>query len=222
MISAAAITTLTMTGAFVVFAYIAPLVERITGGEGAVAAALFVFGIAAVTGNVLGGTATDYAGPRPTLIVGLATFALALAALWVLSGLAPTVTMVVAATAALILWGIANWAFNPPQQQRLLEAAPDAGGLALSVNASALYVGIALGSAIGGYALGLGRLESLGLIGAIFVTAALGLLLLTSERPDAAVATVPPAGMEGTGPPADCVAPCGPLAGTGAVRVGGR
>jgi predicted MFS family arabinose efflux permease len=126
----ATVTTLTMTGTFVVFAYVAPLVGLIAGGGTAtVAAALLVFGVFAVLGNALGGAATDRVGSRRTLVAGLGAFALSLAALWVFANLGSSgVVAVAGAAVASAGWSVSNWAFNPPQQERLLEAAPDAGG----------------------------------------------------------------------------------------------
>lgn len=210
----AAVTTLTMTGTFVVFAYIAPLVGLFAGGgSGTVAAALLLFGVFSVLGNFLGGAATDRVGPKRTLVWGLSAFALSLSALWGLAGLQPSPVVLAAAAGALAAWGVSNWAFNPPQQERLLEAAPDAGGLALSLNASALYLGQALGSAIGGVALAAGQLGNLPLIGALLVVGALLFMLFADAR--TAGAPPPSPVPAGTGPPADCVAPCGPMPATG-------
>jgi DHA1 family inner membrane transport protein len=41
-------------------------------------------------------------------------------------------------------WGVGTWPFNPPTQHRLLELAPGASGLLLSLNASAIYLGVGL------------------------------------------------------------------------------
>lgn len=178
----AAVTALTMGGTFLVFSYIAPLVGLVAGGgTNTVAAALLLFGVFSVLGNFLGGFAADRTGPRRTLVVGLCAYALSLGALWAIVNVRPSGAVVLAAV-ALAAWGVSNWAFNPPQQQRLLEAAPDAGSLALSLNASALYLGQAVGSAVGGYALALGQLANLPLLGALFVAGALLFMLLADAR----------------------------------------
>jgi DHA1 family inner membrane transport protein len=224
----AAVTALTMSGTFLVFSYIAPLVGLVAGGgTNMVAAALLLFGVFAVLGNFLGGFATDRVGPRRTLVVGLSAYALSLGALWVLANLRPSGAVVVAAAGFLAVWGVSSWAFNPPQQQRLLEAAPDAGGLALSLNASALYLGLALGSAVGGYVLALGQLGNLPLFGALFVAGALLFMLLADARtarrsPPGTPAPIQAATPGGTGPPADCVAPCGPMPATGPPKAASR
>ncbi len=125
----ATVTTLTMTGTFVVFAYVAPLVGLIAGGGTAtVAAALLVFGVFAVPGNALGGAATDRVGSRRTLVAGLGVLGLSLAALRVFANLGFSSVAVWGAAVASAAWSACNWGFHPPQQERLLEAAPDAGG----------------------------------------------------------------------------------------------
>jgi predicted MFS family arabinose efflux permease len=45
-------------------------------------------------------------------------------------------------------YGLGTWAINPPQQRRLLSA-DDRGALLVSLNASALYAGTALGGVTG-------------------------------------------------------------------------
>jgi predicted MFS family arabinose efflux permease len=56
---------------------------------------------------------------------------------------------VAASIAAIAVYGVGTWAVTPPQQQRLLAEANDERFL-LSLNASALYGGVAVGSALGG------------------------------------------------------------------------
>jgi predicted MFS family arabinose efflux permease len=54
-----------------------------------------------------------------------------------------------------MVYGLGTWAVTPPQQQRLL--AHGGGRVLLSLNASALYAGVALGGIIGGVTLSLSR-----------------------------------------------------------------
>ncbi|WP_327581781.1 hypothetical protein OHA25_38255 [Nonomuraea sp. NBC_00507] len=60
----------------------------------------------------------------------------------------------VASAVALAVWGVFGWSFSPIQQHRLVELAPPTAGLVLSLNASAVYFGIALGGLLGSVALG--------------------------------------------------------------------
>jgi predicted MFS family arabinose efflux permease len=206
-----AVTTVLMTGQFVAFTFIAPLVERAAGAPGpaTVAGALFLFGVAAVGGNAVGGIATDRVGAHTTVAVSLAGFALALAGLAAAIQGGGAEWAIFAGAIALAVWGVAGYAFVPAQQRRLLRAAPDAGGVVLSLNASALNAGIALGGALGGAVLGGAGLAALPLVGAAFGAVALVLVLREHGEPAPMPAMVPAAAT--IGPPADCVPGWGPL-----------
>ncbi len=67
----------------------------------------------------------------------------------------------------------------PVQQSRLLTMAPEHANVLLALNNSALYIGIAAGSSIGGLVIGSGLITALGPAGASFEALALGLLLLS-------------------------------------------
>ena len=49
----------------------------------------------------------------------------------------------------MLLWGGTSWCQAPPQQARLIDAAPSHGPMVVSLNSSAIYVGIALGTTLG-------------------------------------------------------------------------
>ena len=179
VLAVCAITMLMMAGQFVVFTYIAPVVGLLTGrGNTAVATALFVFGAAAIGGNVAGGVLTDRIGAGRTLTIGLSVFVVSLIAISCLAWLPVSTTSIAGATIALVVWGLSAWAFIPPQQQRLLAVAPDGPTTALGLNGIANYIGIALGGAIGGWALSQGWTAELGFIGSVPVLVALGASLL--------------------------------------------
>jgi predicted MFS family arabinose efflux permease len=76
------------------------------------------------------------------------------------------------------LWGMSAWAFFPAQQTRLIEivGVPSA-PVALSLNASFMYLGFSLGAALGGFSLVHVGPRNLGFVGAAGELAALALLL---------------------------------------------
>ena len=89
--------------------------------------------------------------------------------------------------ALIAAWGLIGWAFPPAQASRIVKLAPDAAPIVLSLNASALYLGVALGAVVGGVVLQYGGTVDLGIAAALFPLAGLGLLLLSLRvaRPSA-------------------------------------
>jgi predicted MFS family arabinose efflux permease len=71
----------------------------------------------------------------------------------------------------------------PPQVSRLVALHPASAPVSLSLNASALYLGVALGSVLGGVVIDLGTLADLGWVGAIPVLLALTIVLTTERLP---------------------------------------
>ena len=73
-------------------------------------------------------------------------------------------------------------------QKRVAQLAPRTRNIALSLNASAIYLGQGAGAGLGALALGYGSLATLGWTGSLCALAALTVLLLTSraKRPKVA------------------------------------
>ncbi|GAA1564013.1 MFS transporter [Kribbella hippodromi] len=137
-----AMTVLAVLAAFTVYIYIVPLLKHTAGLTGNVTSLLLLlYGVGAVIGNFLGGRITDKFGSLRTLFVLMAAITVVLATLDV------TLTTAVGAGAALVVWGMLTWAFNPPIQSLLMELG---GGLLISLNASAIYLGAGLSAVVGG------------------------------------------------------------------------
>lgn len=139
------VTVLGVLAVMSVYTYVVPLLGAFTGVTGAgVSGLLLVYGVGALIGNNLGGRASDRFGPRRTVLVVIVAFVTGLATLPL------TLTTVPGAVAALLVWSIATWAFNPPFQSLILDIAGEQGALALSLNASAIYLGAGLSGVVGG------------------------------------------------------------------------
>jgi len=149
-------TLLYFTAIFTVFSYVAPVLAALMPGGGpGLSWTLTLFGLAGVAGTLLGGAASDRFGPQRTMQVLLLVLAAAMALLPLTAGRYP------ALLAVLLVWGCAGFGLMTPQQARLAAAAPHQAPLLLSLNASMLYLGTALGAAVGGPAgalLGFGHL----------------------------------------------------------------
>jgi DHA1 family inner membrane transport protein len=167
-------TTSYLGAIFVLNTYLAPLLEARMGFGGAgVSAALFVAGLGAVGGNVLGGMAADRFGPGRTILA----LALAQAGLMPLFALLPL--PVAAAMALVFVWSLAGWSFMSGQQTRLVALDPSRASVVLALNAAAIYVGAAAGSAAGGAVLAQNGPQALGIGGGIAALAAAGHVALS-------------------------------------------
>ncbi|WP_424859665.1 hypothetical protein ACPP3B_02980 [Tepidimonas sp. HKU77] len=120
---------------------------------------------------------SGYLGPRRTIALLLGILSLVMVAVpWTAGHLAWT-------AAVFAVWTVCGFGLMTPQQSRLAELAFTQAPLLLSVNASMVYIGTALGSAIGGAALAVVGFERLSWLGALFVAAALATLALPPGGP---------------------------------------
>lgn len=166
-----AMTVLSVLAAMSVFTYVVPLLAETAGLTGSIVGILLlVYGLGAVVGNVVGGRATDRFGSIPTLLVSMLVFA-ALTALLPL-----TATSVIGAGVSLFTLSLFTWSFNPPIQNLLLELSPG-GGLLLSLNASAIYLGAGLSAVVGGLVINLAGITLLPEVAALLALVSLALLL---------------------------------------------
>jgi len=165
-------TMLYFTAISCVFTYIGPVLlalSPITPAQ--LSFTLVVFGLSGVAGTILGGLAVDRMGPLPTIRVLLALLAAMMALLPVTRG------QYVLTLAALVVWGMAGFGSNSPQQVLLVARSPQHAPMLISLNGSMVYVGTAAGAVIGGMSiatLGFDQLAWLGLPFALLAIATLG------------------------------------------------
>lgn len=153
---------------FSVFSYMGPVLQSLRPLEpGALSAVISAFGVAGVVGTLSGGRAADRWGPRRSLTFSLSGLSLCLLALPLTAG------NLFAMVVVLMVWGVCGFSMMAPQQVRLAQLAGPQTPLALSLNISMLYLGIALGAAVGGAALTQLEPRHLPWVGAPFALAAL-------------------------------------------------
>ncbi|MFF4192508.1 MFS transporter [Nonomuraea sp. NPDC001831] len=165
------LTVLGMAASYTVYAYSVPAL-RAVGVEGT-AGMLFLYGLGAVLGNLAAGYTTDRWGAHRVLPVAYLVMAVSLGLLaWMVAagaadgtpvgpgaGATPgaavgTTVGTVALVGVLVLaWGASSWCQTPPQQHRLIAAAPGEAPLVVSLNSSAIYAGIGAGTLLGGLTL---------------------------------------------------------------------
>ncbi|SDH92848.1 Predicted arabinose efflux permease, MFS family [Sinosporangium album] len=173
------LTVIGMGAGYTAYAYSVPVLEGVKVPEGAILGMLFLYGLGSVVGNLASGYATDRWGSAKVLTAGYTAMALALGSLaWLAAAEADVQPLV---GALVLLWGAASWCQTPPQQHRLIEVAPQEAPLVVSLNASSIYLGIGLGTVIGGATLAAGAATVYGL-GAALAAAALLFLLSTAGR----------------------------------------
>ncbi len=129
---------------FVLFTYIAPILEDVSGfSPHAVAVVLFILGVGLTIGINVGGKLADRGVMRA--LIGL------LIALVVLSALfAPASGYKIAGVIVLFLWGMAAFGMVPPLQTRVLDSAREAPNIASTLNVGAFNLGNAGGAFLGG------------------------------------------------------------------------
>lgn len=171
------------TGAFVLYTYIAPFLTNHAGIAGPwLAVTLVLSGIGSALGNQFGGMASDRFGPERALSVVLTLLAASLVAASLVAVTLPPTIAVYLLPLVIMVWSGAGWAGHPAQMSRLAAMAPDAAVVALSLNASALYFGIAAGAALGQQVMRHAGTWPLGFVGAACELVALGLLFIALRR----------------------------------------
>lgn len=155
--------TASLCGAFVLLTFLRPVLAQITVLGPTASSAVFVtYGLAGTAGNALAGWAGQRMGSTRVMLFGLVLGAVALAGFSLLF-LWPASTFSTAAVIVLvILWGVGAWAFYAMQFTRLVELAPTAPTAALSWASPASFLGVSLGSYLGGFTLSHGSAALLG------------------------------------------------------------
>lgn len=170
------ITTLLMSGQFAVFTYMGPLLIKLAhvGPGDAVGLVFGIYGVCGFIGIAIITRIVDSWGAYRTSVLCVS---LVLAGItgWALSaGIYPLMACSVA------IWGLGFASSNSMQQVRLVGAAPALASASVSLNTSVLYVGQAIGSAIGGLLYSRELLYGIGYAGTAFV--ALALMTVISTR----------------------------------------
>lgn len=177
------VTLVCFAGIFGVYTYLSPLLRLVAGlSDDGVALALLSFGICGAIGNLLGGHMADRFGALRVGGLALAALGLVQAGLAWVAHSAPPQVAVYLVFGLIMAWGVVGWSFPPVQQVTLVQQAPQAVSVVLSLNASAMYFGIALGAWIGSLVVAADKVRSLPWVGAAGVFAAAGLAAVVRGR----------------------------------------
>jgi len=172
-----ALTLLYFVAIFLVFSFIGPVLQALVPMSGErMSATLMLFGVSGVIGTVVGGWANDRFGPRRSLVAQLATLGAMMALVPLTAGNYPLMLLV------FMTWGIAGFGMMTPQQSRLAALAPAHTPMLLSLNTSMLYVGTALGAAVGGAVVGRVGFAQMAWVGVPFALAGLATLWISERK----------------------------------------
>lgn len=167
-------TFLFLAGHLTLYAYLTPFLKATMGLDGTwVSIVYLIFGVAAVAGGGIGGTLADRFGAKPTILTVIIVFGIAIFAIpYTTFSLIPFLIV-------MIIWSMMNWAITPPMQTYLIETSPETADIQQTFNNSALHLGIAFGSFIGGVVIEQASVESNPMVGGLIVILALGTALIS-------------------------------------------
>ena len=175
------VTVLQMSGQFVVFTFVGPILARLTQASPEGIGFVFaLYGIFGFVGIAIATRIVDGWGSFRTSLLS-ASMVLSGLAIWAVGAGNYTIMAI-----GMAVWGLGFAATNSMQQVRLVSAAPPLAGASVALNTSALYVGQAIGSAIGGVLVAQGAFGAPGFVGAGLAFIAVLVVIATRpvSRPD--------------------------------------
>lgn len=168
------ITTLQMSGQFVVFTFMGPLLASLTrAGADDIGLVFLLYGVFGFIGIAVATRIVDSWGAYKSSLLFAALILTGMTGWAFSAGICSLMACSVA------IWGLGFASTNSMQQVRLVSAAPALASASVSLNTSVLYIGQAVGSAIGGVLYAGGWLHGSGYVAAGFVVLALVTLMLT-------------------------------------------
>ncbi len=176
-------TTLWAVAAYTVYTYVVPFLTAAADlSANQIATVLATYGIAALAGVTVGGAGVDRYGYGRVQGIALPVMAASFVGLTTVA-LMPGPYTVAIVVALVIFWAASGWSFFPAQQDRLIGLAGVANTpVILSLNASFMYLGFALGSALGSVVIGHFGVAWIGVAGAICLGAAMAMSRFAHRR----------------------------------------
>jgi DHA1 family inner membrane transport protein len=181
MMFAIAFTGLYLGSVYVLFTYMTPLFSQQMGmGRDLITLTLVISGLGAVVGNLLGGFMADKLGWFITLK------ALCVAQMIVMPFYSFLPISLPAFFTLTVVWAIIGWSFMAGQQMRLIGLAGPKAPVVLALTAASIYIGAAIGSAVGSIIITYYGFSGLGIAAAGCASLALANIILSHRYPPAA------------------------------------
>jgi DHA1 family inner membrane transport protein len=178
------ITMLQMSGQFVVFTFMGPLLTKLTNaGPDAVGLVFALYGVFGFVGIAFATRIVDSWGAYKTSLLFTVLMLTGVTGWAISAGIYPLMACSVA------VWGLGFASTNSMQQVRLVAAAPALAPASVSLNTSVLYIGQAIGSATGGALFARDLLFGAGYVAVAFIALALFVVTLTKPRGASAAST---------------------------------
>ncbi|MBP1950795.1 MFS transporter [Virgibacillus litoralis] len=172
-----AITFLFIAGHTVLYAYLTPFVKMTMELDGTWVSVIYmIFGIAAVSGGGVGGTLSDKLGPERTIMLTIVLFTLVIFSIPFTTFALPVFITI------LVVWGMLSWTLAPATQSYLISLSPETSDIQQSLNNSALHLGIAFGSLVGGLVIERASIEQNATVGGFFALLSIGAALVSMYR----------------------------------------
>ncbi|PIF78676.1 putative MFS family arabinose efflux permease [Variovorax sp. 54] len=173
------VTALQGVGQFVLFSYFGPLLKQGFGADANTLSLMWaLFGAFGLLGNMVVSRYIDRVGAGRMVLLTTGLIALSLL-LWPLASTLAWLAVV------LVPWGLGCFATNSSQQARLVGLAPALAPGSVALNSSGIYIGQALGAALGGWLLANDATEWMSRVGFTLMLLAMGLSIAIdrSHRP---------------------------------------
>ena len=173
------VTALQGVGQFVLFSYFGPLLKQGFGADANTLSLMWaLFGAFGLLGNMVVSRYIDRVGAGRMVLLTTGLIALSLL-LW------PFASTLAWLAVVLVPWGLGCFATNSSQQARLVGLAPALAPGSVALNSSGIYIGQALGAALGGWLLANDATEWMSRVGFTLMLLAMGLSIAIdrSRRP---------------------------------------
>ncbi|CAH0268087.1 Purine efflux pump PbuE [Peribacillus sp. Bi96] len=163
-----------LAGHLTLYGYLTPFLKMKLGLDGTwVSIVYLIFGIAAVVGGGIGGFLADRFGSKRTIISVIIFFAVSMLLIPYTTFSLPIFLIL------MVIWSMLSWAITPAMQSYLIELSPETSDIQQTLNNSAVHMGIAFGSFIGGIVIEQTSVEFNPIVGGVLVLISLGTAALS-------------------------------------------
>ncbi|MGG6357999.1 MFS transporter [Peribacillus frigoritolerans] len=163
-----------LMGHLTLYGYLTPFLKMKLGLDGTwVSIVYLIFGIAAVVGGGIGGFLADRFGSKRTMTSVIIFFAVSMFSIPYTTFSLPVFLIL------MVVWSMLSWAITPAMQSYLIELSPETSDIQQTLNNSAVHVGIAFGSFIGGIVIEQTSVEFNPTVGGVLVLISLGTAALS-------------------------------------------